>query len=142
MTASITAMWATIILAALGAFFAGPGLGVLAGILGTTLVVVLAMRSRALRTRNLRAWSWQPLLPTPLLFGHPARRHPDATIAALETLLTSDEAVDGRRSGQSQRVLRRLQRGIRRDESLRAAACRSLRSKAPKEDRDELSATE
>jgi hypothetical protein len=64
MTASITAMWATIILAALGAFFAGPGLGVLIGILGTTLVVVLAMReenekARDARRRVLREAAWR-----------------------------------------------------------------------------------
>jgi multisubunit Na+/H+ antiporter MnhB subunit len=64
MTASITAMWATIILAALGAFFAGPGLGVLAGILGTVAVVVLAMReenekARDARRRVLREAAWR-----------------------------------------------------------------------------------
>jgi uncharacterized protein YqgC (DUF456 family) len=66
MTASITAMWATIILAGLGAFFAGPGLGVLIGVLGTTLVVVLAMReenekARDARRRVLREAAWREI---------------------------------------------------------------------------------
>jgi hypothetical protein len=64
MTASIAAMWATIILAGLAAFFAGPGLGVLIGVLGTTLVVVLAMReenekARDARRRVLREAAWR-----------------------------------------------------------------------------------
>jgi hypothetical protein len=104
MTASITAMWATIILAALGAFFAGPGLGVLAGILGTTLVVVLAMREEDEKARD-------------------ARRR-------VETLLTSDEAVDG--------LVWESPYGLQRHTARRmlGRACRSLRPKAPKEDRD------
>jgi uncharacterized protein YqgC (DUF456 family) len=66
MTASITAIWATIILAALGAFFAGPGLGVLIGVLGTTLVVVLAVReenekARDARRRVLREAAWKAM---------------------------------------------------------------------------------
>jgi hypothetical protein len=73
--------------------------------------------------------------------------HPDATIAALETLLTSDEAVE---AGASTIVEQDLL--MRTDDSLMgalevlidparemyedaiAAACRSLRPKAPKED--------
>jgi uncharacterized protein YqgC (DUF456 family) len=66
MTASITAIWATIILAALGAFFVGPGLGVLIGVLGTTLVVVLAVReenekARDARRRVLREAAWKAM---------------------------------------------------------------------------------
>jgi hypothetical protein len=67
---------------------------------------------------------------------------PDATIAALETLLTSDEALTemeyvwaklGNRDGLFGSVGLLDAASKRR---LMAAACRSLRPKAPKEDRD------
>lgn len=64
MTASITAMWATVIAAGLSAYFAGPGLAVLAGIVGTAAVVVLASReedrkARDARRKALREAAWR-----------------------------------------------------------------------------------
>jgi hypothetical protein len=65
---------------------------------------------------------------------------PDATIAALETLLTSDETVEA--AADAFWPLENLSTDDARDELRRdarnalVAACRSLRPKAPKEDRD------
>jgi hypothetical protein len=65
---------------------------------------------------------------------------PDATIAALETLLTIDEAVD--EAANAIWPLDGLSTDEARDELRRdtrngmSAACRSLRPKAPKEDND------
>jgi hypothetical protein len=63
---------------------------------------------------------------------------PDATIAALETLLTSDEAVEAAATqflAAGEPVDRTTPRRLRRDaRNAFSAACRSLRPKAPKED--------
>jgi hypothetical protein len=66
MTASTTAMWGTITAAGLSAYFAGPGLAVLATILGTILVVALATREqneriRDARRRLLREAAWREM---------------------------------------------------------------------------------
>lgn len=54
MTASTRAMWAAVIAAGLSGYFAGLGLAVLATVLGTTLVVVLATREQAEKARDAR----------------------------------------------------------------------------------------
>jgi hypothetical protein len=61
--------------------------------------------------------------------------HPDATIAALETLLTSDEAVEASATAVAAEYYGGWGRGFTATESAGAAlaaACRSLRPKAPK----------
>jgi type II secretory pathway component PulF len=66
MKASNVGVALTVILAGVGAFFAGPGLGVLVGIVGTVLVVVLAWReenekARDARRRVLREAAWRAM---------------------------------------------------------------------------------